>query len=122
MIAIPEILLAAILTVESSNRPHPPAGDHGTSFGPYQISDAVLEDVNSCQDVTIFTRADCEDPEKARDIVSLYIGRWATLKRLGHPPTGEDMARIWNGGPDGWRKASTEPYWAKIQAAVLNLP
>ena len=30
--------------------------------------------------------------------------KYATKARLGHEPTVEDVARIHNGGPDGWKK------------------
>ncbi len=40
-----------------------------------------------------------------------YTSRYATRKRLGRSPTDEDRARIWNGGPDGYKKASTTKYW-----------
>ena len=30
-------------------------------------------------------------------------------------PTYEVYARIWNGGPDGWKKRSTLKYWKKVK-------
>ena len=30
--------------------------------------------------------------------------RYATKAQLGHEPTAEDVARIHNGGPNGWKK------------------
>ena len=43
--------------------------------------------------------------------------RYATKERLGHDATNEDIARIHNGGPNGWRSSSTEGYWRKVSAA-----
>ena len=40
-----------------------------------------------------------------------YTGHYATRKRLGREPTDEDRARIWNGGPDGYKRASTNKDW-----------
>lgn len=51
--------------------------------------------------------------------------RYATVKRLGRVPTVEDIARIHNGGPNGYKKTATTPaqklklknldkYWAKV--------
>ena len=40
-----------------------------------------------------------------------YTGRYATRERLGRSPTDEDRARIWNGGPNGFKRASTTKYW-----------
>ena len=43
------------------------------------------------------------------------MSRYATTSRLGHKPTCQDYARIHNGGPDGFKKSATLPYWNKIQ-------
>ena len=45
----------------------------------------------------------------------------ATEARLGYEPTYKEMARIWNGGPDGWnddgskRSRRTSTYWSDVQ-------
>jgi hypothetical protein len=44
-----------------------------------------------------------------------YMDRYATAERLGHEPTIEDIARIHNGGPDGYKKSSTDKYWEKVK-------
>ena len=41
--------------------------------------------------------------------------RYATVERLGREPTLEDIARIHNGGPNGFKKSSTDAYWAKVK-------
>ena len=41
--------------------------------------------------------------------------KYATKKRLGHNPTAEDIARIHNGGPNGFKKGGTEGYWEKVK-------
>jgi hypothetical protein len=43
---------------------------------------------------------------------------YAAPKWLGKEPTLEDKARIWNGGPGGWKKSATIVYWAKVQKAI----
>ena len=43
------------------------------------------------------------------------MDRYATVERLGRKPTLEDIARIHNGGPNGWKKKSTDAYWAKVK-------
>jgi hypothetical protein len=30
----------------------------------------------------------------------------------------EDAARIWNGGPNGWKKKATDSYWQKVARAL----
>ena len=44
------------------------------------------------------------------------MNRYATAARLGHSPTDEDIARIHNGGPNGYRRSSTVGYWNKVRA------
>ena len=65
---------------------------------------------------TSYTHADALDPEKARAICRAYLSIYCTERRLGRKPTMEDAARIWNGGPNGYKKASTEKYWQKVAA------
>ena len=47
---------------------------------------------------------------------------YATEARLGHPPTNEDLARIHNGGPDGYKKPATVGYWQKVQSHLKPKP
>ena len=47
--------------------------------------------------------------------IQAYMKRYATEARLGHAPTDEDMARIHNGGPNGYKNAATLDYWRKVQ-------
>ena len=51
----------------------------------------------------------------SRAMVRDYLRYYATEKRLGHVPTLEDMARIHNGGPQGYKKESTKSYWKKVK-------
>ena len=51
----------------------------------------------------------------SQEVIMSYMGRYATEARLGHPPTNEDIARIHNGGPNGFKNPSTEAYWGKVQ-------
>ena len=46
--------------------------------------------------------------------------RYATEKRLGRPVTQEDIARIHNGGPNGYKKKSTEKYWQKVKKVLSD--
>jgi len=40
---------------------------------------------------------------------------YATEEKIGREPTDEDRARIWNGGPMGWRNKATIGYWNKVK-------
>ena len=112
------LVIAAIMAVESHGNPAA-IGDGGRAHGPLQIHREVIEDVNRF-DGTSYTIADAHDPAKAEDIFRRYVRRYATRARLGHEPTEEDVARIWNGGPNGWRKPDTLGYWGKVRRHLKN--
>ena len=114
-------LLIAIMSVETGGHPDP---DHAVgadylSFGALQITDICREDINRICD-TAFTREHCASRQASIAMFKLYIYHYATAERLGHPPTDEDRARIWNGGPTGWHKQATIPYWHKVQRALAE--
>lgn len=109
-------LIPALVKVESSGNPRA-VGDAGRALGALQIWSVVVVDVNRVHG-TRYVHADAFDPAKAERICRLYLAIYCTPRRLGRTPTLEDAARIWNGGPNGYRKASTVSYWQKV-AKVL---
>ena len=54
----------------------------------------------------------------ASEVAQAYLGHYATKARIGRPVTDQDRARIWNGGPDGWRRRRTAAYWNRVVAAM----
>lgn len=114
-------LLAAILLVESSGNPNPPDGPNG-EVGPLQIRQCVVDDVNRFYSLDYnnlnYTLDDMREIRNAVVVFRCYLAMYATPSRLGRPVTDQDRARIWVGGPDGWRKKSTLPYWRKVQRAM----
>ena len=54
----------------------------------------------------------------SEEIFRVYIGHYASEKRLRRKPTFSDIVRIWNGGPDGHKKAVTWRHWQKVQAEL----
>ena len=114
---LPLLVGLLLAGVESDPRNPNRPGDHGRALGGLQITQPVVDDVDRFSGQH-WTHQDAEDPAIAEEMLRIYEGHWATSARLGHEPTLEDMARIWNGGPDGWRKPSTLGYWAKVQSAM----
>ena len=116
MTVIPALLLAALIQVESHGNDQA-LGDYWLgqphAFGCLQITDHVLADVRRFSGHW-WSRGDCFDRNKATRICRLYLEHYATRERLGHEPTIEDLARIWVGGPEGWRKPATLPYWRRV--------
>lgn len=106
---IPMMLIAALIQVESGGNSFA-VGDAGRSLGCLQISEAVLMDVAAkVPHADPFNRLD------AIRVCNAYLTKYATAARLGREPTLEDMARIWNGGPSGWKKPETRAYWLKVK-------
>lgn len=109
-------LIAALIAVESGGNPRA-VGDNGLAFGALQIHECVVKDVNQFKG-THYVHEDAFDPVKAQEICISYLERYATRARLGHEPTFQDMARIWNGGGNGYKKAATLGYWQKVKAKM----
>ena len=110
-------VLAAIRVVESNNNPNA-VGDNGNAIGIYQIWDSYWKDATEFSGIG-GTYKDCYNPQYADKIVRSYMKRYATKKRLGREATMEDIARIHNGGPNGYKKSATDKYWNKVKR-VLN--
>jgi len=110
-------LLLALATVESGGRANA-VGDAGAAFGVLQIHECVVIDVNRFAG-TNYTHTDAFEPEKAKAMAHIYLNGYVTETRLGRKPTTEDYARVWNGGPNGFKNPKTLKYWLKVQA---NLP
>ena len=96
-------------------------GDQGRSRGPYQImedyyDDAVQHDPSLRDGGKRYKNVSGpESKEYSRRVIQAYMNRYATETRLGHPATDEDIARIHNGGPNGYQKDSTLGYWEKVK-------
>jgi hypothetical protein len=110
------LLIAAIMMVESGGN-HLAVGDGGTAIGPLQIRQAAVTDVNRIYG-TKFTLNQTTNLAVSTKIFTLYTGHWCTERRLGRTPTNQDIARVWNGGPNGWRRRSTQGYWEKVRKAL----
>ena len=109
-------LLRAIRIVESNDNPAA-VGDGGKAIGCYQIWRVYWIDSGIPG-----TYQDCFNRAYSERVVLAYWERYATRKRLGREPTLEDLARIHNGGPNGFKKEATLEYWEKIQQVLQEQP
>jgi len=108
-------LLAALMLVESGNQADA-IGDNGRAIGCLQITKACVRDVNRIYGTRYRWPDDCFNRYLSGRICDLYLSAYVTEERLGRKPTPQDFARAWNGGgPDGWKRKSTIPYWNKIR-------
>ena len=109
-------VLEAIRIVESNNNPNA-VGDNGNAIGIYQIWKSYWKDATEFSGIG-GSYKDCYKPQYADKIVRAYMKRYATKKRLGREPTMEDIARIHNGGPNGYKKSATDKYWKKVKSHI----
>jgi len=110
-------LVSALIQVESSGRDHA-IGDGGRAVGCLQIHPILVQDINAILarrgSPTRYTLADRFDRQQSVAMLEVYLGHYG--QRLGRTPTEQDLARIWNGGPSGWRKNATIGYWRKVSS------
>ncbi len=113
-------LIEALIEVESQG--HDGAiGDRALTnhaYGPLQIRLPVCLDVNRRYGTAYTPEEMLNDRIKSIVVCYLYLSIYATQQHIGRPPTQQDCARIWNGGPNGYVKDSTLPYWEKVQAVL----
>lgn len=110
-----EQTLDAIRMVESSGGKDRRDGDGGKAIGDYQIHRSYWQDGTRFLGVS-WPYADARDPAKARQVVRAYVTRYQ--KAGGYPAMPESWARIHNGGPRGYEKASTVAYWRRVEARM----
>jgi len=109
-------LLPLLAQVESNFDPEA-VGDGGLAIGMYQIHQDYWSDGTDWMDVD-WDYLYATDPTYSTYVVIAYLGRYSHRYEeiTGKEPTMEVMARMHNGGPDGWKKESTLKYWHKIKA------
>lgn len=114
-------LLDAIRQVETGGHPNPSEaiGDGGKALGPYQIHRIYWLDAVEFDKSIGGKYTDVKNKDYAEKVILAYWKRYATKRRIGREVSDEDRARIHNGGPNGFKKKATIPYWKKVKQ-LLN--
>lgn len=101
-------LFEAISKVESGN------GKYGKNV--YQLQDIYIDDVNRILGRNEFKYEDKFDVCKSREMMAIYWGRYGAIyeSKTGNSVSYPVLARIHNGGPDGWKKYSTKRYAKRV--------
>jgi len=94
-------------------------GDNGLAYGCLQMHKAYVQDASEYAGKD-WKHEDAFDRETSIDIFIAYASRYATEDRIGRPVTVQDIARIHNGGPNGWKKESTKAYWQKVRFLIIK--
>lgn len=84
------------------------------AYGPLQIRQPCVDDVNRVFGTNYKAEDTLGNMQLSTFIFNKYLSIYATSKRLGREVTDQDRARIWNGGPSGWKHPSTLGYWRSV--------
>ena len=109
-------LIMALIMVESGGNDLE-IGDDGKAYGCLQMHAAYVQDAAEYAGKD-WVHEDAFQRVVAIQIFMAYMARYATEERLGREPTLEDIARIHNGGLNGYKKKSTEKYWQKVKSML----
>ena len=108
-------LLAALIAVESGGDDLA-RGQHG-ELGALQVRPCVVRDVNRIAG-THYRWAEMTNRWAAVGVFRIYTGHYCA--KLGRAVTDQDRARIWHGGPTGWKRRQTLVYWKRVQARIMR--
>ncbi len=111
-------LILALIAVESNGNDNA-IGDDGLAYGCLQIHAAYVADAAEYAGED-WTHEDAFDRETSIKIVLAYMDRYATERRIGRTVTIADVARIHNGGLNGYKKQATLKYWKKVKAELIS--
>jgi hypothetical protein len=111
-------LISALIIVESSGNDQA-IGDNGRALGPLQIHRGVVLDVNRITG-SHYRHQDMTNRVAARAVCEAYLKHYVTEKRIGRKPTVADFAKVWNSGPEGFKKTCSDKYAAKVQLQTIK--
>lgn len=110
------VLLSALIAVEKPKTAQSAkkAIEREGAYGPLQIRQPVLDDVNSQYNLNL-TLSDCLNETVARWVCVHYLKMW------GADNDYETAAPVWNGGPDGMYEDCTKKHWLKVKKELNKL-
>lgn len=111
-----EKFIKALHMQEASGRMNPPDGDNGKAIGPFQIWEEYWMDAVDFDPSIGGKYENCRDYNYARKVVDAYLRRYG--KKFIEQGNWEALARIHNGGPIGYKKASTLGYWRSMKRHI----
>ena len=106
-------LITAIIAVESGGKDDA-IGDNGNAIGCLQIWKVCWIDAVEYDKTIGGVYEDCKKRDYAIKVFDAYMRRYAKGAWTSGNIDAEKCSRIWNGGPKGYTKESTKPYWTKV--------
>jgi hypothetical protein len=112
------LFFTVLAAVESDNNPDKIGDAHlrHPAYGIYQIRQPMLTDVGKLTGSYHQAEHVAHRPDIADWAIQVYIKHWVSHYGLRH--TYENYARIHNGGPRGWERESTLPFWRKFETEL----
>lgn len=110
-------LVDALIIVESNGNDFA-VGDlnlKDKAYGCLQIRQPVCDDINRAFGTSYKADQMLGNRELSIWVFNKYMELWATKQNVGGDVTDEHRARIWNGGPKGYKKTATVAYWEKAK-------
>ena len=107
------VLLLAIATVESNCDAYA-VSPNGREVGILQISEDMVDDCNRIVGEERYNYEDRLDIVQSYEMAATYWDHYGFTQP-------EEMARSWNGGPDGDWQDCTLIYWEKVKAEMERL-
>lgn len=116
-------LVEALIQVESGGNDNAVGDKHLTdkAYGCLQIRKPCITDVNKIFGTNYTADQMLGNRQLSLWVFNKYMELYANVRKLGRPVTDEDRARIWNGGPTGYKRDSTIPYWEKVEKLLLKM-
>lgn len=115
---VPDKLIQALIQVESGGRDDI-VGDSGQAVGCLQLHKAYW--IDGCKNLGVdWPYSKAVERKKAIAVTRAYLTKAGKLyeKKTGQKATLEVLARIHNGGYNGYKKKGTENYWKKVEQCL----
>lgn len=108
-------IILALIVVESNGNNNA-VGDNGNAVGCLQIHKVFVDDVNRILGRKEFTYQDRKSKDKSIKMALVYLKYYGDVyqKKTGKKPTVDVLVRIFNGGPEGYKKQATKEYAGKF--------
>lgn len=113
---VPQKFLKAIHMTETQRKHGPILGDGGRALGPLQIHKRYFNDAAEFDPSLGDDYRKVANLQFAERVVTAYLNRYASNAIVRNDY--QMMARIHNGGPDGWKEKSTLKYWHRIKKYI----
>ena len=115
-----KILIQALIMTETGGDDSA-IGDKGLAYGALQVHQGVIDDVNRIYGMKL-THKDMFNRHNAIFVCFAYLRYWTLqyYKKTKKMPTYEVLARIWNGGPEGYKHKDTDEYWAEVETFLTQ--